>query len=154
MTLAQVGKYMPDGLRAMSNLMNMLIEAAQACKVSVVKSPGWDSIGVKLDGQKYWVGLDMSEPEKLWFGTRVQIDREKVGELGAGEQLTEETWVSGRYRWWRGVELDSEEVHFFSRSKLSQMQWLEEFIRDCLAKARSIETPDQPPMPDEPEDVG
>ena len=36
--------------------------------------------------------------------------------------------------------------------KISQMQWLEEFLRDCLAKARSIETPEQPPIPEEPED--
>jgi hypothetical protein len=154
MALAQVGKYMPEGLRAMSNLMNMLIEAARACKVSVTKSPEWDSIGIKLDEQKYWVGVDLSEPEKLWFGTRTRIDREKVGELGAGELVKEETWVPGHLRWWRGAELDSEAVHFYARSKLSQMQWLEEFIRDCLIKARSIETADQPPPPDDSEDAG
>ena len=32
------------------------------------------------------------------------------------------------------------------------MEWLERFLRDCLAKARSIETPDQPPIPEEPEE--
>lgn len=152
MTLAQVGKYMPEGLRAMSNLMNMLIEAARALKLSVVKSPGWENIGVKLDGQKYWLGVSYAEPEKLWFGTRCRIDHEKVGELGDGEQLTEENWIPGRYRWWRGAELDSEAVHFFSRSKVSQMEWLEGFLRDCIAKARSVETPDQPPIPDTPEE--
>ena len=39
----------------------------------------------------------------------------------------------------------------FARSKVSQMEWLEGFLRECLAKARSIETPDQPPIPEEPE---
>jgi hypothetical protein len=151
MTLAQVGKYMPEGLRALSNLMNMLFEAAAACKVSVKKQAGWDFIGLTLDGRKYWVGVFFSDPEKLQFATRCRIDPEKAAKLGAGE-LTEENWVPGRYRWWREVELDSESIHFFSRSKVSQMQWLEDFLREYLAQARLIETPDQPPIPEEPDE--
>lgn len=84
MTLAQVGKFMPEGLRALSNLMNMLVEAAGACKVAVRKLPGWDHIGLYLDGKKYWVGVNFSEPEKLWFGTRSQIDPEAAAKLGVG----------------------------------------------------------------------
>ncbi len=34
MTLTQVGKYMPEGTRALSSLLNMLKEACAACKVS------------------------------------------------------------------------------------------------------------------------
>jgi hypothetical protein len=151
MTLAQVGKYMPEGLRALSNLMNMLFEAATACKVTVNKAAGWDYSGLKLDGRKYWVGVDFSEPEKLWFQTRGRIDPDAAARLGVGE-LTEESWVPGKKRWRRGVELDSEDVHFFARSKVSQMQWLEEFLKECLHHARSIETPDQPPIPDEAEE--
>jgi hypothetical protein len=150
MTLTQVGKYMPEGLRALGNLLNMLFEAAVACKVSVNKRGGWEFIGLTLDGLKYWVGINFAEPEKLWFATRCRIDPEAATRLGVGE-LGEESWVPGRYRWWRSVELDSEEVHFFSRTKVSQMEWLEAFLRDCLEKARSIETLDQPPIPEEPE---
>jgi hypothetical protein len=149
MTLAQVGKYMPEGLRALSNLMNMLFEAATACKVSVKKAVGWDYIGLNLDGLKYWVGVNFSAPEKLWFATRCRIDVDAATRLGVGE-LAEESWVPGRYRWWRRAELDSEPIHFFARSKVSQMQWLEGFVRECLAQARSIETPDQPPIPEGP----
>jgi hypothetical protein len=151
MTLAQVGKYMPEGLRALSNLMNMLSEAAEACKVPAKKAAGWDYIGLTLDGLKYWVGVNFADPEILWFSTRSRIDPEAARKLGVGE-LSEEHWVPGRYRWHRGAELDSESVHFFSRSKVSQMQWLEEFLRECLAQAKSIETPDQPPIPEEPDE--
>jgi hypothetical protein len=150
MTLTQVGKYMPDGLRALSSLQNMLFEAAMACKVSVKKSPGWDETGINLDGMKYWVGVTYAEPEKLWFGTRCRIDPEAAARLGVGE-MTEESWVPGRCRWWRELNLESEDVHFFSRSKVSQMECLESYLRECLALARSIETPDQPPIPEEPE---
>ena len=52
----------------------------------------------------------------------------------------------------RATELNSEDVHFFSKTKAGQMQWLEKFLRECLAQARSIETPDQPPIPDEPQE--
>ncbi len=149
MTLTQVGKYMPDGLRALSSLLNMLREAAAACKVPVGKvSSGWDFMGLYLDGTKYWIGFLYADPEKLWFGTRCKINPEAAAQLGVGE-VTEESWVPGRYRWWNSAILDSEEVHFFARSKVSQMEWLEGFLRDCLLMARSIETPDQPTIPEE-----
>ena len=151
MTLAKVGKYMPEGLRALTNLMNMLVEAASACKVTVKKKPNWEDIGLYLDGQKYWVGVHYWEPEKLWFGTRCQIDPEASTKLGFGE-MEQDSWVPGHYRWWRGVELDSESVHFYSRTKVSQMQWLEEFLRECLCQAKSIETLDQPSLPEDSEE--
>jgi hypothetical protein len=153
MTLAQVGRDMPDGLRAMSNLMNMLFEAAMSCKVPVKKSPGWEYLGVYLDGKKYWVGVRFAEPEKLWFSTCCRINPESAAKLGVGE-MSKESWIPGQHQWNLGAELDSEEIHFYSRSKVSQMQWLESFLRDCLEKARSIETPDQSPIPDEPEEDG
>ena len=150
MTLTQVSKYMPEGMRAISSLLNMLSEAAAAQKISVRLSTGWDYLGLTLDGLKYWIGIYFSEPEKLWFGTRCRIDSEAATQLGVGE-LHEESWVPGRNRWWRSVELDSEPVHFFSRSKIGQMEYLESFLRESIAMAKSIETLEQPPIPDETE---
>ena len=151
MRLAQVSKFMPEGVRALGNLMDMLFEAALACKVTVKKAPGWDYNGVKLDGGKYGVGVNYEAPEELWFGTRCHIDPEAARKLGVGE-VTEESWVPGGLRWWRGAELESEAVHFFSRSKVGQIEWLMGFLRECLEQARAIETPEQPPIPDEPEE--
>jgi hypothetical protein len=151
MRLAQVGKYMPEGVRALANLLDMLFEAAAACRVPAKISTGRDYAGISLDGGKYWVGLEFADPEKLWFGTRSRINPEAARRLGAGE-VTEESSVPGGFRWWNGVELDSESAHFFSRSKVGQMEWLIGFLRECLSQARSIETPDQPPIPEEPEE--
>lgn len=145
MKLAHVGKFLPEGLRAWGSLLNMLQEAAAACQISTTLSTDWDSVGVRLDGQKYWVGMNYSEPEKLWFGTRTRIDPEAAGKLGEGE-VEDDASIPGGYRWWRGAELESEPVHFFARSKIGQMEWLEDFIRECLTQARSIETPNQPPL--------
>ncbi|MBX3399052.1 MAG: PD-(D/E)XK nuclease family protein [Gemmataceae bacterium] len=141
MTIAQVGKYMPEGLKALSNLMNMLVEAANACKVSVKKLPQWDDIGVYLDGKKYWIGVNFSEPELLYFNTcDCRIDPIAAGKLGVGK-VEQEDWIPGQNRWMRWVELDSEEIHFFARSKISQMEWLENHLRECLSMAKSIEIP-------------
>jgi hypothetical protein len=126
------------------------MEAAKANKVYARINPGNTYYSLNLDGGKYWIGISFTEPEKLWFSTRCRINAEAAAGLGVGE-LLEESWVPGRHLWRREVELDSEEVHFFSRTKVSQIQWLEAFLRDCLAKARSIETPDQPPIPEQPE---
>jgi hypothetical protein len=146
MSLAQVSWQLPEGTRALRNFLVMLQEAAKACQVSAKKDMSLDYVGFQVDGAKYWVGLDLKNPQQLWFGTRSQIDREAAERLGMGE-MAEEGW----YRWWPSVDLGSEEVHFYSRSKVAQIQWLERFLRECLAQARSIETPDQPPIPDEPE---
>jgi hypothetical protein len=150
MTLTQVSRFLPEGLRALPDLLNMLYEAAAACKVSVHKSANWQEIGANLAGRKYWIGVSYTDPSTLWFGTRCRIDPEAARKLGVGE-ITEVDWVPGRYRWWRSADLDSEAVHFFSRSKVSQYEWIEKFLRECLTLARSIETPDQPPIPEEPE---
>ncbi len=146
MTLTQVGKFMPEGIRAVLNLMNMLTEAAAACKVSSKTSAAWNYNGLRLDG-KYWIGIYYGDPENLYFGTRCKINPEAVRKLGLG-QVTEEVWG---FCWSRREELNSEPVHFFSRTKVGQMEWLEGFLRECLTMARPIETPDQPPIPDEPE---
>jgi len=97
------------------------------------------------------MGVQFSEPEKIWFATYCRINTD-AAKLSTGK-VYEDTEAYGGYSWAHGVELDSEEVHFFSRSKVSQMQWLEKFIRDCLAKARTIETPDQPAMAEIPDDL-
>lgn len=152
MKLAHVGKYMPEGLRAWGSLLNMLSEAAAACKVPTNLVADWETIGLLIDKRKYWVGVNYADPETLWFGTRCRIDPEAAAKLGVGE-VAEESWIPGGYRWWKGAELESEAVHFFARSKVGQMEWLEKFLRECLTQARSIETPDQPPMPDDSEAV-
>lgn len=156
MRLAQVSKYMPEGVQALSNLMDMLFEAAAACGQSAKLSTGRDSsgiyTGIKIDGRKYWVGVGSVEPDKLWFKTKCQLDTEAVSRAGIAEEVVERSYVPGRYSWERGVQLDSEPVHFFSRSKVGQIEWLIGFLRECLKLAHSIETPDQPPIPDEPED--
>ena len=85
MNLTQVGKFMPEGLRDVLSMMNMLLEAAAACKVSAKTSAAWNYIGLRLDGLKYWVGMDYADPEKLWFRTRCRIEPEAARNSGSAK---------------------------------------------------------------------
>lgn len=155
MAFTRVKKYLPEGVRALQNLLNMLFEAAAACKVSAklwVHWGNWKLIGVKLDKGKYYLYLDFKDGESLCFSTRNKIDPEAAAKLQPG-YIWESKWVPGGYQWGQDVVLNSEKVHFFSRSKVRQMQWLEHFMQDCLDKARSIEIPDQPPLTEEEEET-
>lgn len=147
MAIAQVGWQLSEGARALRSFLVMLQEAAKACHVSAQTSMSLDNIGYVLDKGKYWLGLSLDEPRKLWFGTRCLIDSVAAERLGEGEVESNCDWVPGKHRWWRAGDLESEEVHFYHRSKVGQIQWLEAFLDDCLRMARSIETAEQPPAP-------
>ena len=41
-------------------------------------------------------------------------------------------------KWQRKLDLSSEEVYFFARSKVSQLQCLEEFFKETVAYAREL----------------
>ena len=148
--MEQVTYELSGGVRSLRSLVDMLYEAALACKMSVKKSTAWDYMGVTLDG-KYWAGIMMDDPEKLRFKTQCSIDADAAAKLGVGE-LWQESWVPGRHRWGRIANLASEDTHFFSRTRAGQMQWLEKFLRECLDLAKKIEAPNQPAIVEEPEE--
>jgi hypothetical protein len=153
MALAQVGWQLSEGTRALHSFLVMLQESAKACPVTtkrtVIGSGGVPKyVGFNLDGGKYWLGLDLEASGKLSFSTRTRIDPEAAHRLGEGE-VVRGSWLptENQYCWVRTADLESEQVHFYSRSKVEQIRWLEHFLRECLEMAHRIETPDQPPLP-------
>jgi GMP synthase C terminal domain len=142
MAVERVGWELCPGVRALASMLNMLLEAVAACKVPATKNAAWDYVGLKVDG-KFWVGFYFTDPDKLCFLTQCKIQREAATKLPVGE-VSESTWIPGGSRWGRSAELASEDIHFFARSKVSQMQWLQKFVTETLAMARAIVSPDQP----------
>jgi hypothetical protein len=147
MAIAQVNWQMAEGVRALRSLLAMLAEAAAACHLSPKKAFGWDWLGFMLE-QRYWVGVILDNPSQLCFQVRPPIDTDRAKTLGVGAVVEA---PAGGLMWQHVVDLDSEQAHFYSRSKASQMQWLQEFLGECLAQASSIAAPGQPPIPEEPE---
>jgi hypothetical protein len=143
MTMEQVGWEMVSGVQALRNFLSMLAEAASACKVSVKPNNSANYTGFFLADSRYWLGLAYETPGILHIHTAyVRIDKDKAEKLGKGE-LCEENWVPGKWAWQVDLDLQAEEVHFFARSRASQMQCLERFILEFLEAAKTIEAPDQ-----------
>ena len=137
MTMGQVTWEMTTGVRSLRNLADMLYEAATACqlKAQIRGNPYW--IGIHLDGRQYWAGISFSAPERLVFGTDyASVDPEAAVALGVGS--CGEWQDKGGHEWWRDVDLESEEIHFFARSKASQMQFLEQFLRENYDLAKKV----------------
>ena len=98
------------------------------------RASSWDDIG-------YWVGKD----KELWAGitydqpTVVKLVFEKVNPPKEFfEALERGEWREEKSRF--GLELESEAVHFFARSKESQLELLTNFFRQAYADACSYLT--------------
>ncbi|SRR5579884_1351628 len=140
MRTERVGWEMPHGVRALQRLLLMIDVAAAHLGVSASQSAGSEAMGFDLDS-KFWVGLAFDEPNCLRFQTtQCRIDLAGARNLNKGA-VVEADWAPGGFAWRCLAELDSEPVHFFCRSMVSQLQWLEGFLRECLELARRIELP-------------
>ena len=135
--MGQVTWEMTTGVRSLRNLVDMLYEAAAGCQLKAQIKGSSDWMGIYIDGRKYWAGVLFSAPETLVFGTDwASVDPAAATVLGIG---TTNEWADGKgHDWRREVDLQSEDVHFFARSKASQMQFLEQFLRENLALAEKI----------------
>ncbi len=146
MIMEQVTWELAGGIRALRTLVDMLLEAAAACAVRARQSASPTYMGIELERPRYCAGIYFDRPEFLVFETHYQkVDPALAARLG----------VAGVYEWesepghgWRReLSLESEEVHFFARSKASQLQLLENFLRECLTTVRQIEIKQTEPIP-------
>jgi hypothetical protein len=124
----------------------MLYEAASSCGARAQIVGNKDYMGVYLNKRAYWVGVYFDQPELLVFETGNQaVNKDSAEALGVG---TVYEWSSGAgHGWRRELKLESEEVHFFARSKANQMQVLENYLRDCLELVKKVELPVSPGAP-------
>jgi hypothetical protein len=155
MTMEQVGWEMVQGVRALRNFLALLAEAARACGLSAKpskvpfglsakpgKGPG--SAGFSLQKSQvhcFLLGFNYEAPGTLHLHTdQIGVDPDKAVKLGKGS-VGEWKWSPNGRAWGMELELESEEVHFFARSRASQMQCLEKFIGEFLDGVRQIEAP-------------
>jgi hypothetical protein len=138
MTIGQVTWELSGGVRALRALGDMLCTVATACGCHALPYGSRNYLGVHLENRSYWLGIYYDRPEVLWFetGTR-QVDKEAAARLGI-EGVHERESGPG-YGWGRQLTLDSEDAHFFVRSKARQMHLLQTFLRECLEIVRQIE---------------
>jgi hypothetical protein len=154
MTMGQVTWELSGGLRALRSLSDMLYEVVKACGCHALPYGDKTGMGVYVDRRKYWFGINYDSPETLEFETYYQkVDKDLAMRLGI-DGVFEWTDEPG-HGWAKQLNLESEETHFFARSKASQMQVLESFFRECLETVKRIEAPGQsePPAASEETDL-
>jgi hypothetical protein len=142
MTMPQVTWELSGGVRALRALTDMLYEAANACGCQPQTFGDRNYMGVYLDKHLDWLGIHYDRPQMLEFSThKRRVDKNAAERVGLEGIFA---WDDGEaHGWHRFLDLESEEAHFFARSKASQMQVLETFLKECLATVRRIQLQDQ-----------
>jgi len=128
MTMEKVTWHLPEGVRAAQNLIDMLEEALIAMEKKPGPSFGRSWAGFDVVDSKAWVGIEWSNPTWLCFETEdVVFKRPAAQGIGYGEVVEH---GSSRFplQWRHCIDLASEEVHFFARSRESQRRRTDEFL--------------------------
>lgn len=121
------------GVKSLRNLINMfgyVIENIDS-KLLTQRSAGWDWIGYYVLDKKAWCGIIYDAPSKLVLHTHdVKINIENKPDFG---EIRESNYYKpdGK-RWYNEIELESEDEHFFARSKPSQIKCIEEFLKKSI----------------------
>jgi len=137
MTMSQVTWEMTTGVRSLKTLADMLYEAASACGIKAYIEGTRNHMVIYIDDRLYWAGIEYDQPESFAFGTyNASVDKESADQLGIGTSFV---WSKGDgCGWRRDINLESEDIHFFARSKASQMQFLEQFLRESYEIAKQL----------------
>lgn len=118
-----------EGVAQIKNLMAILSEAISHSTASISQSSnGKDWAGYYLDGSKLFIGLYYDEPEKISINTECAL-LENASDIQ----------IEGRFennKWWWDLPLTDEDVHFFSRTKASQIEVLTQFINNSVINAK------------------
>jgi hypothetical protein len=130
LTVEKVSWEMIPGIKALIALIDMLAEALAAKKLSTRSSPAQEWRGFYIVNKSFFVGIYFNEPGVVVFNTEVPLNEKatktlKVGKLQGGQ-------------WRNELDLTSEEIHFFARSRASQVQCLEQFIDESLAFGKTL----------------
>src|SRR5579862_3698840 len=130
-TLEIVERRRSDGIQSLGALMQMLRQAAVSTGGKVISAaPTMDDWGVSftLDHGLYWTGLSYSESEVLFlrvFGVNWNGSQEIGFSSVRGPMPNSQPW-SNR------LDLESERVRFFAKTKSNQIQCLEQFLKESI----------------------
>jgi len=137
-TMDRVGWELPAGIKAYTNLMDMIREALARENENATLAPAKDYAGFNVLDGKAWVGVVFDEPASvLLHSNGVAVDPAVAEAIGRGE-VDDDPWYKGKLRWLDELKLDSEEVHFFARLKTGQMQVIESFVSAGLEAVRDL----------------
>jgi hypothetical protein len=134
LAMEKVGWEIISGVKSFIALIDMIAEALAAKKVSIHRnSPAQDWRGYYLENKTFFIGIYYDTPELVVLNTEVTLSGKAPKEVTLGK-LTGGGWRNE-------LDLTSEDVHFFARSRASQVQCLERFIEESLKYGKSLIDP-------------
>ena len=131
MNMETVDRRRSDGIQSLAALLQMLRQAAISAGAEVTSAaPTLEDWGVSFTNANalYWTGLSYSESEILFlrvFG----VNRNRALEIGFGSV---QFWKPDSYSWWNRLDLESERVRFFAKTKSNQIECIERFLRESI----------------------
>lgn len=136
LAMQQVSWELVPGVKSFQTLTDMIEEALAAKKVNIhQRSAAWEWRGFYIEQKRFFIGLYLSDPNLVVINTEeVSLSSNIPKEVTLGRLI-------GNWRWQNELDLTSEEVHFFARSKASQIQCLEKFIEESLSYGRTLIKP-------------
>jgi len=108
----------------------MLGEVLATNRLDHAKSVGYDYDGYYVDSSKYFIGLYYETPHLLTFETAGAFNLNKTEDIQLGR--------IDNNKWRFDLDLHSEEYYFFSRSKSSQMECIDQFFKQSIQYARTL----------------
>lgn len=128
--MEKVSWELKEGLNSFRNLIAMLSEVVASLTIPAHKVHSWDYYGYYTNDNKFFIGIYFASPDFVTVNTEVALKKGTKGNPPIGK-------ITGGY-WQNDLELGSEEVHFFSREKPSQVVCLEQFIKVSMDYAKTI----------------
>ena len=121
-----------NGIKSFQSLLLMINEALTALKIPIyAKSGGWNWHGYYIEDKKFFVGIYLDRPNLVRVNTE-----EVILKQGTNTLISEGQIDNGR--WFNDLDLEDEGIHFFARTKVSQVECLKEFIQRSVDVAKTL----------------
>lgn len=130
--MKEISWQLQDGIADLINLVDVISEALAASNINISrKSAGWDWRGYYIE-EKFFVGIYFNQPNLIIFNSEVELAENRTKEPTLGHYEGHGTG------WQNELNLYSEEVHFFSRTKNSQLECLEKFLKESYVYGQTL----------------
>jgi hypothetical protein len=132
LAMKQVSWQLEEGVIAFRNLIDMLGEALSSRGINIhSRSAAWDWIGYYLENKRLFAGITYENPGIVIINNEGELVDNKPDEPEIGFYQSENEWRNE-------LDLYSEDVHFFCRTKASQIACLGNFVEESVKYGLSL----------------
>jgi hypothetical protein len=134
MTVKKINQRLNGGVQSLGCVMQMLREAAVKSGGKVTSAaPTMEDWGVTftIGNGLFWTGLNYSESETLIF-MALGADRNRAEEIGIGAAQVRMPNKQDRHARSNRLDLESERVRFFAKTKSNQIECIEHFLSESI----------------------